>query len=121
MFALVLGLAVVAAPVSCYTLSHVDVSTGFRDCTFRKYSDTGVLWVTGEAEFIGDGVVKGQDGVIGPETFQYSVRPGDAATRAALRSIPPGSRVRVHYTKRLARWAPHGESSYWVDRVEGIP
>jgi hypothetical protein len=102
----------------CYGCSHVTKAEGYRDCTVRKLSYTGLLWKTWECEAVGDGVRAKEGGAVAAETFAYTVE--DPTVIEALKALPPNKRVRLHYRKMAATWEPKGESPYFVTKVEHL-
>jgi hypothetical protein len=120
----VIGLLLLALPFTlagCWGCSKLEFGDGYRDGTIRKLSRTGLFFKTWECEVLGDGVrfLSSRNGVGGgPETFQFTV--DDPAVVAAVRDLPPGVRVRVHYRKLGAAWRPSGETRYRITAVERL-
>lgn len=98
--------------------SKIEVATGYRDSTIRKVSHHGIIWKTYEMESLGDGtrqVASDKSTSLVIETFDYTV-PHELVSE--IQDIPPGQRVRIHYRKNLATWAPNGLSRFIVTKVE---
>lgn len=106
--------------VGCYGFSNVKSADGYRDSTVRKFSKTGVIWETWEAETLGDGLVRDANGKLSPETFKYSVRPERTDLIEKLKTIPGEKKVRIHYQKQLTTWTPRGESNYFITQIEDL-
>lgn len=114
-------LVAIGLPVK-YALSNLETSSGYRDSTVRKFSQSGWLFKTYEVEALGDGMrlkTSGNAARAEPETFTYSV--SDPAIVEKLQKLPPAKRVRIKYKKYATSWFTKGETSFFITDVETLP
>jgi hypothetical protein len=101
-----------------------DYSNGVRVGVPYKLSDKGLLIKTTEGSMNLGGArqKKSDDGSaqIVPNTFDFTIRSGDTATRAIIETaIENGSTVRMHY-QQVTGMTCATDSGYFVNKVEVI-